>query len=499
MGDYENRGKELAERFAKIRGGLPEADAARVDAALKTHATTRDTGLTELAAAAADTSESPRAEAFNAKLKQVAEATCAPLNALLEGITDKPANLVAFREIAVAEEARFFEALTKVKLGEARDAQLLKSQELLAKVGVLKTNWDNMSETEKALLEKERYYAGQMREAVKKAFEEAVPYYLTGLRDTAAYLGILEKAKKQIDAEVRKAIKKYLDEGGDLKKLAEYALDQSKPGAWIIKQIYELSDAALDNVITGGAGAVIKTMGKASKVLEPILQNVIDHSAIEIRDNLTRSYTVIVTFSTTRREAADYVATNNYDKAKEQYDAVRRSLEEFQNSQREALNLDAVKLVRAADGPIAAFLEKMRKAHAEFVDKNKGIFVESVSTQTINALTDKPYFEEWYDGIAKMDFDQKLKELYGQINDLNGDLDRAFGSMDVFTTLPLEAQSIIQKKIQGIQGNVHKPFTDEMRAELKKMEDARTKKPEETAKVILKTAKDLAEKALRAA
>lgn len=43
--------------------------------------------------------------------------------------------------------------------------------------------------------------------------------------------------------------------------------------------------------------------------------------------------------------------------------------------------------------------------------------VESISTETINALSDKPYFEVWYEGIAKLDFEQ-LRQLYAQVNDL---------------------------------------------------------------------------------
>lgn len=79
-----------------------------------------------------------------------------------------------------------------------------------------------------------------------------------------------------------------------------------------------------------------------------------------------------MTFSTTRREASDYVKNNNYDKAKQHFDDAKRALEGFQSSGTDGLKAEAAQWAHLAEGPLAQFLGQMRKIHAEFVDKFQG-------------------------------------------------------------------------------------------------------------------------------
>jgi tetratricopeptide (TPR) repeat protein len=240
---------------------------------------------------------------------------------------------------------------------------------------------------------------------------------------------------------------------------------------------------------------VAKGANRAAKTLLPVVQTVIDREVKEMRTLMGGRQTVIMTFSTTRREAREYVEKNGYEQAKQFYQNSKQALESWQNSMNAALQAEAGELAKSAVEATTDFLARMQRVHGTFVDEFKGILIESVSDKAIDVLADRPFYEEWADGITRLDMDQQLRQLYGSIYEMNGNIDRAFGEFATFNELPVESQYMVQQMVMRFESDVKKPFTSEMQEALKTLEEAKNKQPTTIAKEATRAALDLARQA----
>jgi hypothetical protein len=137
-----------------------------------------------------------------------------------------------------------------------------------------------------------------------------------------------------------------------------------------------------------------------------------------------------------------------------------------------ALQTEANAWVKGVDTGLCYFLELMRTVHSGLLSEFEGIFMNGVSEKTVDALTDRPFFMDWQDSISRMDFDEKLKSLRAQVITLSGDVDAAFGRLNAFSDLPLEAQALIKSQVDSIREQVLLPFTQEMQEALRVMDAA---------------------------
>ena len=495
MAEFEDRATELAARFAKMDATLPTADAERVKAALKRHADLRAGCLTLICDVAEDKGDDKKMETLASRVDAAATDVLAVLNGMLDGI-DKPGdNLRAFRDIAASEESKFFDALKKLNAGRTRDELMRFSHDLEWFTLTLRAKWQNLSETETELLKRERLYAAKMRETMKKVYEEAVPDYLTALRDGVALLATIEKAKSDLNEQIKANIKYEADKVGKDSTKAQSIVDYVRPGTLAAKALY-YGLSLLSPVVA----AVVKGVGKAAKNLEPFIQNDIDQHVEGIKSSLNCARTVIVTFSDTRRQAAEYVAKNGYSVAKQYLENSQRELSDFVSAMptsSPALKTEAELVVTYARSAWLFFIETMRIHHGDFVKEFAGIFVDSVSDQTITTMTDKPYLTEFANGISSMDIDQKLNQIYADLVQLNGNLEKAFGSLTNFNDLPYEAQSILQEQVREFESNVSKPFTRSMEVELVKLEAARGKRPKAISEHLASVVTDMVQDMMR--
>ncbi|TAK75887.1 MAG: hypothetical protein EPO12_17800 [Aquabacterium sp.] len=516
---YEQRTTELRQRFDFFKATMTPEDWAPLSAALDVILKAREEGLAALGEILADKGDNPRRDAYDSKLDELSKAQLEQVQNLLQTIKPQPPNLIVFRDVAAAEEARFWAGLKTAAAGAARDDQMKAMHDLEWFTAIMRARWKNLSDTEKDLLQKERYYAAQLRETVKKGFEEATSEAAQAARDGLQVLSSPERAKKVVNEKYQEVLKSlYQRVGGDPKKIEAFIknVEEKKQS---VKQAAE--QAGLDPDIAGKVidaltkpggllatlvfdglslvynplGGIAKTVSKAAKALEPVAQSVIDGQVADIRALMGGRQTVIVTFSTTRREAREYVEKNGYEQAKQLYQNNRQALETWQAALKDALAADARTLSLRAEEARADFLERMRRVHAAFVDEFKGILVEYVSDQTIDAMADRPFYEEWANGITSLDMDQKLRQLYSGIYEMNGDIDRAFGAFTTFNELPLESQAMLQEMVMRFESEVKKPFTKEMEAALAKLEAARGKQPASLTSTVKQAAQDLARQA----
>jgi hypothetical protein len=497
MADYEDRGNELAERFAKMDPTLPTADAEKVTAALKRHASLRSGCLEMISALAEDKGDDPLCEPILTRVDQSAKDVLAVLNGMLDGIENPSPNLRAFRDIAASEESKFFDAMKRLNCGKSRDQLMRYCHELESFVVTLRAKWQNLSGTEKALLQKERLYAGQMRETMKQVYEGAVPEYLTSIRNTLDTIGTIEKVKAQINDAIKNAIKEYQEKKQQDPTLAMGVVDFVRPGTYAAKAIY----AAL-TAINAPASLALQGLGKAAAKIEPFVQYAIDQQVEEVKSSLNCARTVIVTFSQTRRQAYDYVRNNGYSVAKQYLENARKELAEFigaMPSSSPALRTEAELFARYVESAWIGFVELMRIHHDGFVREFQGIFVDSVSDQTLNDLTDRTFMNELANGINAMDLDQKLSSIYDNMVQIHGDLDRAFGSLTNFNEFPYEAQAILQAQIREFESNVRLPFTQEMKKELARLDAAKGKRPRSIMQHLSSLTNDLVQDSMREA
>lgn len=474
MAEFEDRGTELADRFAKMDPTLSPADAEKVTAALKRHAALRSGCLAMLSELAEDKGDDPLADPIAARVDQTAKDVLTILNGLLDGIENPSPNLRAFRDIATSEESKFFDAMKKLNCGKSRDQLMRYCHELESFVVTLRAKWQNLSGTEKALMQKERLYAGQMRETMKKVYEEAVPDYLTSARAITETIGAVDKAKSAINDAVKEAIKEYGEkkrlDPGMTATLAEYVKvgTAAAKGVW-----YALG------LINPMAAVIMKGMNKAAKNIEPFIQYEIDNQVAEVKSSLNCAKTVIVTFSETRRQAADYVQNNGYAVAKQYLENSRKETAEFVGampSSSAALKTEAELFAKYVESAWLFYVEMMRIHHDNFVREFQGIFVDSISDQTLNDLTEQSYMNELCNGVTGWDLDSKLSAIYADMVQLHGNLETAFGSLTNFSEFPVEAQAMLQEQVREFQSNVQQPFTQEMKKELAKLEAAKGKR-----------------------
>lgn len=518
---YDLRTLELRKRFEFFKTTLPYELFATLSINLDNILRAREEGLTALAELLADKGDDKKGDAYNSKLSDLSKAQLEQFQNFLQGIRDVPPNLTAFRDIASAEESRFWDGLKAAKAGEARDAQMTACHDLEWFTAIMRSRWTTLSDTEKDLLQKERYYAAQLREVVKKAFEEVVPDSILFTRDGVKVLALPETAKKYINDKYKEVLRSLAEKvGGDPKKIDAFikALEQrrssiqeaakeagldpevvgkvmdalTKPGGLLATVVFEGI-----SLVYNPLGSLMKTAAKVAKTLEPVAQAVVDQKVGEIRGMMGGRQTVLVTFSTTRREANEYVQKNGYEQAKGLYQESRRALETWQGQLKDAQNGDARTLALRADEATSYFLEQMRQVHSKFVDEFKGILIESVSDRTIDALADRPFYEEWANGIDSLDMDQKLNQLYAGFYELNGNIDRAFGLMTTFNDMPLESQAMIQEMVNRFENEAKQPFTKEMQSTLATLDAARGKQPASVTKAVKAAATSLAQQYAR--
>jgi hypothetical protein len=516
---FELRTRELRQRFDLLKGTLTPELHQTLGAQLDTISKAREEGLAALGVYLADTGDNSKASDYNDKLSSLSKSQLEQLQNLLNNLKELPPELKAFRDIASSEEKRFWDGLARTKAIEARDAMMVFCHNMEWFTRGNRAKWTTLSDTEKDLLQKERYYAAKLRETIKTAFEEAAPDSVKAARDVVNAAAFPETVKKKINEKYKDVLKSVVERvGGDPKKVDAFlkkidetkssikdAAEQvgldpdtaskvidalTKPGGPLASLIFDALSYAYNPI-----GGIAKTASKVAVKLQPVAQSLVDDKVGEIRAVMGGRQTVIMTYSTTRKEAREFVEGNGYDKAKQLYQDNLAAMEDWCRSGKDALEGDARAFAKTADTGMSFFLEQTRKLYADFVNEFKGILVDSVSANTIDALADRPFYETWADGIDQLDMDQQLRKLYDGIYEISGDVDRAFGAMTTFNDLPLEAQSMIQTIINQFDRDVHQPFTQSMQEALKTLEAARNKQPATVAKTVKQAAVDLAKMA----
>jgi uncharacterized protein (UPF0335 family) len=519
---YEARAQELEQRFAFFKTTLPQADYDRVSLALTELLKRRESGLVALAEIAAEKGDRKIADTFRSKLDELAKYVLNGLANLLEGYKEPPSNLIAFRDIASAEERKFWDGLAGCKLGEAHDDLVLMCKLLEEKTGIYGAHWSNLSQTEKDLLDKERYAAAKLRETINKMMEEAVPAHATGIRDVLDAASKVEQYKKQINDKFKELLREAVKRVGlDPKKADELLnliekqrknikdagvelgidpaimdkiLELTKPGSAFASFAYDAISMAFRPLGTGA-----KLIGKGAKALQPIAQAYVDQHAAEMLAFMGGRKGVILSFSTVRREASDYVLNNGYEKAKQHYTQTMKAMEDWHNAQGpDGLKANVRTFIASADGALAHWGEAMRKVHQAFIDKYKGILIEAVSSETIDTLADRPFYEALESSIDRLDLDQQLQRLYAGLYEIQGNVDYAFGAFTTFNELPYEAQALLQETLNRLDRELREPATQEMKEALKTLDAARGRAPATVTKAAVRAAKDLAQQAASA-
>jgi hypothetical protein len=519
---YEARAQELEQRFAFFKTTLPEADYNRVSLALTDLLKRREDGLVALAEIAAEKGDRKIADNFKSKFDELSRYVLNGLANLLDGYKEPPQNLIAFRDIAAGEERKFWDALESCKLGERHDEQMLICNRLEEKAAIYGTHWSNLSQTEKELLEKERYAAGQLRETVSKMMEEVAPAHATGTRDVLDALSKIEQYKKQINDKFKELLRESVKRVGLDPKKADALLDMIERQRKNIKEAGEqlgIDPAIMDKILEftkpGNAlasyaftllsgiysplGSGAKLIGKGAKALLPVSQAYVDQHTQQMLAFMGGRKGVIMSFSTVRREASEYVFNNGYEKAKQHHADAVRAMEDWHNAQTtDGLKANVRTFTARATDALTHWVEFMRKVHQAFIDKYKGILVESISSETIDALADRPFYEQWANGIDRLDLDQQLQRLYSGLYEIQGNVDRAFGAFTTFNELPLEGQALLQETIYRLERELRAPATQEMQEALKTMDAARGRSPTTVAKAAARAAQEIAQQAASA-
>ncbi|MEP6620746.1 MAG: hypothetical protein ABJE47_15585 [bacterium] len=469
MATFDARQKELYERFTGIQGDLRFDHVTAFIFALQEHARQRDEALRTLADLAASHDESPKHPDFASKLDALSRSVVSVLNNMLDHVDQPSLKAMKYRDQAVVEEARFWATLKALAPAADRDEQMVRSHNLEFSALVLRSKWDNLSGTEKVLLEKERYYAEQMRQALKAAMEESVAAYMQAARAVVDFSSGVDQLKSQINNHFSEFVRTLAEKQKVDATIPEYIASQLKPGSQLATGLF-----LIIGKLSIPVAAAAKGVNALASLMRPYVERAYATAAAEMQRTQIGSLQVGFEFSETRKQADEYLRTSGWDGAKEQYAASHAAIDRWSGDQMtSALSAEAEAFGKMADIGPAFWLEMTRIHHESLLRDFGGIFFGDLSSAARDQLSNERFLIDWKSSLDSQDFDGKLRDLRDQVQRLSGDVEVAFGRIDTFSDLPFEARALIQGQVNDAKDGITRPLTVEMQEALRAMDSVR--------------------------
>ena len=146
----------------------------------------------------------------------------------------------------------------------------------------------------------------------------------------------------------------------------------------------------------------------------------------------TEKSSVLLLFNETRKDVDRYLDTNNIDEARELLNQARGSISDWaSNVPTTGQRSDASAFRDRITSLVEVDWKLTEELNAKFQDKFKGIFVSSLSSETIEQLADKYLFQQHLEDVKRRGASAKAKDIAGRLErDVESAVDQALRPVD---------------------------------------------------------------------
>jgi hypothetical protein len=438
MPTFDKRKQELKDRFTLIQGQLPFEESSRIIAALDRYGPLRDEILTAVAFAATDLGDDKKESTYAGALGRGREVV-AVLDRMLDGVSDPSAAALAFRGQATVEEQRFWSSLEPLQLGGARDLLMRKDHDLEFYARVLQAKWDAMSEADRAIDELERATTDELNAMIRRSVEGGAPALDRAGQAVNRVVDELKMIKTGLMAFVSDTLKAA---GADEKVAGAIGYATTK---W------------LQSKLTGLLGSTGKEVFDAlatlyNNVLVVYINGTFAQRVYELKSRIPNQGAVIATFTTTRREADEFIRTNGFDTAKQVWQAVDAAMDAWVSGlMSDGARADGQAFADYVMEGMSERLDRIEGVFNAFVSENEGRFLGSLRVDVEEALLETRAWEGRESTLLGHGLEARLRAWRQGLLDARLRLDDAFGDFSRnLNDLPMDVQVAIKAEMDRI-------------------------------------------------
>ncbi|NVJ26025.1 hypothetical protein HUW62_32865 [Myxococcus sp. AM011] len=438
MGWYSSRVSELNERLTRASEGAADPVKRALSDAIVKVGNVADQALTAML----DASE--RTSAGNLGTQRKWQERCATATADISRAFGDAAKdnmltpaLQLFWYQALEHEMAFFDALAKVQTPQLHD-DLLVHQDLLNKMlGELWDKWTFLLSKDVVFENDQRQVVQQVSRMAQSIIDELAPGVLKRASE-----GVSRATSKSLGVALKLDDKFLAGKGVDVAKLVASIFDVDIPD--------EISRDLLDAV--QGGSEIYQVQKGHYRNLVATYQSLVQ----------AEKGSVLLLFNSTRAEVDTYRDKNDLGKAKVILDQAKGYLSDW--AYRVPSSAQKSEAASFKDKVCAAIDTDWRlteELDGKFRDKFKGIFVQSLGSETIEQLAESYLFRQHIEEITRKDAAGKLKALPGLIqSEVDSALEKGLRPLDdLVNRVPEEVRELARLKNQQ--------FKDHVRARLK--------------------------------
>ncbi|HMV67187.1 MAG TPA: hypothetical protein PKA64_10080 [Myxococcota bacterium] len=439
MPTFDKRKQELKDRFTMIQGELPFEEVTRILAALDRYGSLRDQVLTDVAFAATDLGRDKKESTYAGALSRGRDVVDA-LDHMLDGVSEPSDKALAFRGLATVEEQRFWSTLEPLQLGGARDLLLSKHLFIEDYTRVLQAKWSSMSEADEAIDRLERDATDAMNAMLRRAVEGGTPALDRAGQSLRKVTDELKQIKKDLMTFLGDALKE-VGVNGQVASTAAY-----------------LTTKWLQGKLTGLLGSTGKEVFDAlaswySDVLVVYLDGTFSQKVYELKSRIPNQGAVIATFTTTRREADEFLRTNGFATAQEIWQAVDRAVDGWTSGLLgDGCKADGQAFADYVMEGLSQRLDAVEDVFNTFVSDNQGRFLGSLRLDVEEAMLETRAWEDREASLVNYGLEARLRTWRQGLLDARLLVDNAFGEFSYnLNDLPADVQYAIQTEMNTLR------------------------------------------------
>lgn len=444
MATYERRRRELKDAFTKIQSTLPIEEVLNLADAMDRYFAARDEVLTSLFAIVGDTGDNKRESDWKDKLARGCDALKNTLDNALRSVELPTLARLAFEQMAVADENRFWSSLEKLNLGTRRDDLMLLGQNLEWYVTILEKKWETMKVENGALEDYEKRATSQIAAMVDEAIGQTAP--LTArLKEAVTATG---EAILNIPREIKDS----------LTANAEARLELKDDTA---KMVADACDAIMSSFMKIKLGEYSRVLDAGKAAVENyavFLKGDYSARVLEYRDKIRRQTDgILVVFSQTRRDTDEFIKKNGFDVAKAQYQEAKDALNRWiTDLPTDGLKSDGKEFADALADGLSRHLTGMETMFNRFVSQNQGRFFGPVGPDIEQALLETRFWDDTLATLVGKGLEAKLREWRSDAHQfLEINLEDTFRQLDSeLRDMPQEVQDAIRALAAGFRDEV---------------------------------------------
>lgn len=444
MGWYSSRVSELNERLNRASEGAPDTVKRALSDAIVKVGNAADQALSAML----DASE--RTSAGNLGTQRKWQERCATATADISRAFGDAAKdhmlspaLQLFWYQALEHEMVFFDSLAKVQTPQLHD-DLLVHQDLLNKMlGELWDKWTFLLSKDVVFENDQRQVVQQVSRMAQSIVDELAPGVLKRASE-----GVSRATAKSLDVALKLDDKLLGGTGVDLaKQLVSALFDVDIPD--------EIDRNLLDAM--QGDAEIYQVQKGHYRNLVSVYQSLVQ----------AEKGSVLLLFNATRAEVDTYRDKNDLGKAKVTLDQAKGYLSDWasrvpSSAQRSEASSFKDKVCSAIDTDWRLTEELDNK----FRDKFKGIFIQSLGSETLEQLAESYLFRQHLEEVTRKDAAGKLKALPGNLqSEVDGALERGLRPLDdLVNRVPEEVRELARMKNQRFKEHVRARLKDRIQA-----------------------------------